>query len=109
MEIQQSQLQGTSPQPFEGHRVGERQVAPAGSQGSVSDLETKLGQRLVTADDGSPGEPVPETDPNGGVLSTGEKQILGLLFDDQEGDSMRLYGPQSAKPVVLGNFVDLRG
>ncbi len=109
MEIQHPRLQGMAPQQFEGHRVREQPVAPAGLQGSVSDLEANLGQRLVTADAEYPGEPGAETDPHGGLLSAGEKQILVLLFDAQEGGSMSLYGPQPAKPVVLGNFVDLRG
>ena len=109
MEIQQSPLQSTPPQHFEGRGVGEQQVAPVGTQAALADFEAKIGQRLVTADTGFPGEPGLETDPNRRVLSTGEKQILGLLFDDQEGGSMRLYGPQPAKPVVLGNFIDLRG
>lgn len=109
MEIQHPRLQGLPPQQFEGHRVGEQPVAPARLQGSVSDLEAKLGQRLVTADAEYPGEPGSETDPNEGLLSAGEKQILVLLFDAQNGGSMSLYGPQPAKPVVLGNFVDLRG
>ena len=43
------------------------------------------------------------------VLTPGEKQILGLMFDDQEGGGLTLYGRRPVKPVVMGHFLDVRG
>ncbi|UCH10973.1 MAG: hypothetical protein JSU61_03540 [Fidelibacterota bacterium] len=43
------------------------------------------------------------------LLSTGEQEILDLFFNDEGASDQSVYGPQSPKPALLGNFLDVRG
>ena len=61
------------------------------------------------------GDQISRADPTGAagdhtkVLTSGEIQILGLFFDGPDGGDFTLYGHRPARPLVLGNFVDVRG
>ncbi len=52
--------------------------------------------------------PAGQTGDSSRVLSSGEKEIIELFFDGQEGADSVHYGPQPPKPIVLGNFIDVR-
>lgn len=43
------------------------------------------------------------------LLSVHEKQVINALFASDGEQQFKLYGPEQAKPPMMGNFIDLRG
>ncbi len=113
MEIQPTRPHGLFPTPPEGQQTSQPGIGLPSTQPASSPVEstrdstetpgltTGLAQALQTGGGSS-------------FLSAGEKQALGLLFDnqgeDQEGAGFRLYGVrQPQKAGIIGNFLDVRG
>jgi hypothetical protein len=43
------------------------------------------------------------------LLSSSEREILNVFFQDEEASGQSVYGTQTPTPVLLGKFLDIRG
>lgn len=108
MEIQNTLLQGLLQTVTDGLQQPHKDTLP-------QSLEPALGQVEVMPERRAGPEEAPDlaqavqTGDSSGILTTGEKEIIELFFNGQEGVDLLLYGHQPQKPALLGNFVDVRG
>ncbi|MEE9162277.1 MAG: hypothetical protein V3U35_04830 [Candidatus Neomarinimicrobiota bacterium] len=109
MEIQRVPLPGVPAHPQEGPTSAPNRGPTAGVPGSPAEIEPNLPGQDAGGEVPFSMEPPAAGDEKSELLSPGEKQILGLLFDDEGGEGLTLYGTRPVKPVVMGNFLDVRG
>lgn len=67
-----------------------------------------LGNPEVQKTNGVVGEAI-RTGDISNLLSAHEKQVINALFASDGQQQFKLYGPEQAKPPMMGNFIDLRG
>ncbi|MFB0517018.1 MAG: hypothetical protein ACETWG_10525 [Candidatus Neomarinimicrobiota bacterium] len=108
MEIKHTLLQGLLQTVTEG--LHQPQQAPGSQLASpVPDqMEASPELALDLEPDYNPARSV-ETENNSSILTSGEKEIIELFFNDQSGVNAASYGARPPKPTVLGNFVDVKG
>jgi len=108
MEINNTLLQGLSQALLGGGQQQPQAPLP-------QPAELSAGQLGYTSERTAAPEQIPglaqanQTGDSSSILTSGEKEILNLFFNGQEGMDLSLYGRLPSKPAVLGNFLDMRG
>ena len=108
MEINSTLIQGLAQTIIGGGQPPPQPPQPPAAEPSAGTVEPST---LLAVAPEQATEPAQVNQPeNGtGILTSGEKEILDIFFNGQEEMDSTLYGPQSSKPALLGNFLDLRG
>lgn len=109
MEIAQTPFPPIPPSQDEGRASLQQLDQSARMPGPPGNAGANQPGPIVSGDQTSPAGPTGVAGTHARVLTIGERQILGLLFDGPEGGDFTIYGHRPARPVVLGNFVDVRG
>lgn len=108
MEINNTLLQGLSQALLGGGQQLPQAPLPQPAELAVGQLGCP--SERTTAPEQIPGlAQANQTGGSSSILTSGEKEILDLFFNGQEGMDLTLYGPPPSKPAVLGNFLDVRG
>ena len=121
MEIQNTLLPGVSPSFAEGQQQPQQApplggTGPAGSGASGPPAVEPAGGEVEPAVQraAAPAQTLElaqaiQTGDNSSLLTSGEKEILNLLFSDQGWADFTVYGSEPSRPATLGNFLDVRG
>ena len=105
MEISSTLIQGLAQTIVGGGQPPQQSPAAEPSEGTAEPLTS----RAVAPEQAAEPAQVNQPDGDTGILTSGEKEILDLVFNGQEEMDSALYGPQPSKPAMLGNFLDVRG
>lgn len=108
MEISSTILQGLA-NVISGNPSQPEQSESTQIHGSPQIFQNSLEERVNGTSVHSSVTDVSQTGNNSQVLSVGEREILALLFGEQQELEGSIYQAQTSKPFALGNFVDLRG
>lgn len=107
MEIQSTLIQGLLQSVTEGLQQPRQAPLPQPQEPLLGQQGASPG-RAVSPEQAHDSSQAGQTGDSSRVLSSGEKEIIELFFDGQEGVDFVHYGPQPPKPIVLGNFIDVR-
>lgn len=108
MEINSPVTYNSTPGIAERVNVPERSVKAQVLKEVASKASRLLGGQEEPKPNGVVGEAI-RTGDISSVLSTREKQVINALFASDGEQQFKLYGPEQAKPPMMGNFIDLRG
>jgi hypothetical protein len=108
MEISSTLIQGLAQTIIGGGQQQPQPPQPPAAEPSEGMTEP-LTSRAVAPEQAAEPAQVNQPDSDTGILTSGEKEILDLVFNGQEEMDLALYGPQPSKPAMLGNFLDVRG
>jgi len=108
MEISSTLIQGLAQTIIGGGQQQPQPPQPPAAEPSEGTVEP-LASRAVAPEQAAELAQVNQLDGDTGILTSGEKEILDLVFNGQEEMDSALYGPQPSKPAMLGNFLDMRG
>ncbi len=89
--------------------IGGGQPPPPPAAEPLESRVEPLASRAVALEQAAEPAQVNQPGSDTGILTSGEKDILDLVFNGQEKMDLALYGPQPSKPAMLGNFLDVRG
>jgi hypothetical protein len=105
MEISSTLIQGLAQTIVGGGQPPQQSPAAEPSEGTAEPLTS----RAVAPEQATEPAQVNQPGDGTGILTSGEMEILDLVFNGQEEMDLALYGPQPSKPAMLGNFLDVRG
>ena len=109
MEIAQAPFPPIPSSQHEGRASSQQLGQAVRNPGSLGNAGAGEPGPIVSGDQTALAAPTGVAGAHAKVLSSGERQILGLLFEGPESGDFTIYGHRPARPVVLGNFVDVRG
>ncbi len=108
MEISSTLIQGLAQTIIGGGQPPQQPPQPPVAEPSEGTVEP-LASRAVAPEQAAEPAQVNQPGSDAGILTSGEKVILDLVFNGQGEMDLALYGPQPSKPAMLGNFLDVRG